>query len=350
MRARPARLGDLAAAVGGTVRGNPDRVVSGLLGLEEAGPDELSFLIASRYRGKAAASGAGALLVPASEADRPELAGRDLLVADPVEGARVVLLATLYPPLERPAGIHPTASIEAGAEVDPSATVGAYVVVGEGSVVGPRSVLHPHVVVGRCCRLGAEVVLHPHVVLYDDTELGERVVIHAGTVVGADGFGYWTERGVHRKVPQVGRVVVEADVEIGALSAIDRATVGETSIGAGTKIDNLVQVGHNVKVGKGAILCGQAGIAGSTRLGDYVVLGGQTGVLGHIEVAAGTQVASKSAVLGPVEERSVLAGVPAVPIGSWRRQVAGLARLAEVLRRLRLVERKLGLGRVTEEE
>ncbi len=350
MKARPARLGDLAAAVGGRVRGNPDRVISGLLGLEEAGPDELSFLISSRYRDKAAASAAGALLVAESEAGRPELAGRDLLVADPVEGARLALLSALYPVSVRPAGIHPTALVETGAEVDPSASVGAYAVVGEGSVVGPRSLLHPHVVLGRYCRLGADVVLHPHVVLYDDTELGDRVVVHAGSVLGADGFGYWTDGGVHHKVPQVGRVVVEADVEVGALSAVDRATVGETSLGAGAKIDNLVQVGHNVKVGKGAILCGQAGIAGSTRLGDYVVLGGQTGVLGHIEVAAGTQVASKSAVLGPVEEKSVLAGVPAVPIGSWRRQVAALARLPEVLRRLRAVERRLGLGRATEEE
>jgi UDP-3-O-[3-hydroxymyristoyl] glucosamine N-acyltransferase len=184
-------------------------------------------------------------------------------------------------------------------------------------------------------------VLHPHAVLYDRTEVGAGSVVHAGVVLGSDGFGYATHGGVHHKVPQIGRVVVEENVEIGANSTIDRATLGETRIGAGTKIDNLVQVGHNVQVGRHCILCGQAGIAGSARLGDYVVLAGQAGVAGHIDLGDGAQVAAKSAALGPVPARTQVAGIPAIDMRRWKRQAVMLTRLEEMSRRLRALERKL---------
>jgi UDP-3-O-[3-hydroxymyristoyl] glucosamine N-acyltransferase len=187
-------------------------------------------------------------------------------------------------------------------------------------------------------------------VLYDDTEIGPGSVVHAGAVLGADGFGYATQGGAHHKVPQVGRVVVEADVEIGANSTIDRATLGETRIGEGTKIDNLVQVGHNVRVGRHCILCGQAGIAGSTSLGDGVVLAGQAGVAGHIEVGDRVQVAAKSAALASVEPGMVVAGIPAVELRRWRRQVALLSRLEEMSRRLRALEKRFGVSREEEEK
>ncbi len=338
MGERTFALGELANEIGGRVHGDPALVVSGVKTLEDAGPADLSLLTQAKYRAAALASRAGALLTaPAAGADR-ELAARNLLLADDPALALAKALALFHPPRAPRPGIHLTAVVAEGAVIDPSAHLGPYVVVGEGSMVGAGAVLHAQVVVGRGCAIGAGAVLHPHVVLYDGVELGERTAVHAGTVLGADGFGYATHRGVHHKVPQVGRVVVEADVEIGANSAVDRATLGETRIGAGSKVDNLVQVGHNVRVGKASILCGQAGIAGSTRLGDGVVLAGQAGVGGHLEVGSGVVVAAKSALLHSVAEGQH-AGIPAVGLAAWRRQVAALPRLSEILRRLKAVEK-----------
>jgi UDP-3-O-[3-hydroxymyristoyl] glucosamine N-acyltransferase len=244
--------------------------------------------------------------------------------------------------------VHPTAVLEAGCEVDPTAHVGPYVVVGAGSRVGPRAALHAHAVVGRRCVVGEGAVLYPHVVLYDETAVGAGSIVHAGAVLGSDGFGYATWRGAHHKVPQVGRVLVEEDVEIGANTTIDRATLGETVIGAGTKIDNLVQVGHNVKVGRHCILCGQAGIAGSTQLGDGVVLAGQAGVAGHIQLGDRVQVAAKSAALSTVPAGTTVAGIPAVEMRKWRRQTVLVSRLEEMSRRLRALERRLRLDEIDE--
>jgi UDP-3-O-[3-hydroxymyristoyl] glucosamine N-acyltransferase len=193
--------------------------------------------------------------------------------------------------------------------------------------------------------VGERAVLHPHVVLYEGTEVGAGSVVHAGVVLGSDGFGYATHGGVHHKIPQVGRVVVEEEVEIGANSAVDRATLGETRLGRGSKLDNLVQVGHNVQVGEASILCGQVGIAGSARLGKGVVLGGQAGVGNHLTVGDGTQVAAKSAVLADAAPGSRLGGIPAVELGAWRRQAVLLGKLEEMARRLRALERRVGIGK-----
>jgi len=339
------RLAELAELVGGRVEGDPERAVETIRTLEGAGPADLSFLTSPRYRAQAAASRAGALLVGKALADRAVL-GRDLLVVDDPGYALALLLARLHPDdpgnRRREPGVHPTAILEAGCVVDPTAHVGPYVVIGAGSRIGAGATVHAFVAVGRGCAVGEGAVLHPHAVLYDGTEVGTAAIVHAGVVLGADGFGYATHGGVHHKVPQVGRVVVEAEVEIGANSTIDRATLGETRIGAGTKVDNLVQVGHNVQVGRHCILCGQAGIAGSARLGDGVVLAGQSGVAGHIELGDRVQVAAKSAALASVEAGKVVAGIPAVEIRKWRRQIALTSRLEEMSRRLRALERKLG--------
>jgi len=334
------RLAELAALVGGRVEGDPERTVEAIRPLESAGPRDLSFLKDPRYRGQAAASGAGALLVGPALADAA--LGRDLLVADDPSWALARLLAVFHPEERRPPGIHPTAILEPGAAVDPAAHVGPYAVIGAGSRIAAGAAVLAFVAVGRNCTVGEEAVLHPHAVLYDGTEVGARSIVHAGVVLGADGFGYATHQGAHHKVPQVGRVVVEEDVEVGANSAIDRAMLGETRIGAGSKIDNLVQVGHNVVTGRHCILCGQAGIAGSARLGDYVVLAGQSGVAGHIELGDGAQVAAKSAALAAVEPRTAVAGIPAIEMRKWRRQAALLSRLEEVVRRLRAVEKLVG--------
>ncbi|HEV8629776.1 MAG TPA: UDP-3-O-(3-hydroxymyristoyl)glucosamine N-acyltransferase, partial [Thermoanaerobaculia bacterium] len=269
----------------------------------------------------------------------PELPQDLLICADPA-WALGELLRLFHPAPDVAPGIHPTAVVAASAAIDPGAAVGPLVVVGEESRVEAGAVLHAGVVVGARCRIGPGTVIYPRAVLYDDTELGARVIVHAGAVLGADGFGFAPRGGALVKVPQVGRVVVEDDVEIGANSAIDRATLEETRIGAGSKLDNLVQVGHNVRLGKGCVICGQAGIAGSTRLGDGVVLAGQAGVGGHLEVGDGAQVAAKSAALQSVPAGAKLAGIPGVPLAEWRRQVSLLPRLAELFRRVRRLEHK----------
>jgi UDP-3-O-[3-hydroxymyristoyl] glucosamine N-acyltransferase len=335
------RLAELAELVGGRIEGDPERAVETIRILEEAGPADLSFLTSPRYRAQAAASSAGVLLVGPALADKTVL-GRDLLVVDDPGYALALLLARFHPAGGREPGVHPTAILEPGCVVDPTAHVGPYVVIGEGSRVGTNAQLHAFVAVGRSCVVGEGAVLHPHAVLYDGTEVGAASVVHAGVVLGADGFGYATHGGAHHKVPQLGRVIVEANVEIGANSTVDRATLGATRIGAGTKIDNLVQVGHNVQVGKHCILCGQAGIAGSARLGDGVVLAGQAGVAGHIQLGDRVQVAAKSAALASVEAGTAVAGIPAVEIRKWRRQAVLISRLEEMSRRLRALERKFG--------
>lgn len=340
------RLADLAQRIGARLVGDPDRTVRGVANLREAGPDELSFLTSPRFRRQAEASRAGALIagewaeeIVASPGDG---VGWALLVTDDPELALNRALELLYPRSEPEAGAHPTAIVDATAQVADDVYVGPYAVVGAGSTLGPGVVVEAHAVVGRGCVLGAGSVLHAHVVLYDGTVLGERVVVHAGTVLGADGFGYVSRSDGHHKVPQVGRVVIEDDVEIGALSAVDRAKVGATRVGAGSKIDNLVQVGHNVEIGARSILCGQSGIAGSSRLGEWVVLAGQAGVGGHIELGDRVQVGAASAAVRPVAEGTVVsATIPAMEIGRWRRQAALLGRLDEIYRRLRRLEERL---------
>jgi UDP-3-O-[3-hydroxymyristoyl] glucosamine N-acyltransferase len=344
---RSVPLLELAAAVGGRVEGDPRREVEAIRALDVAGPADLSLLNHIRYRRQAEESRAGVLMVTpvllsALTAAPGETPGRSYLLVDDPPYVLARLLEILHPEERREAGVHPTAVLEPGCEVDPTAHIGPYAVIGAGSRIGAGAAIHSLAVVGRACVVGEDAVLYPHAVLYDGTELGARVRVHAGAVLGADGFGYATHGGIHYKVPQVGRVVVGDDVEVGALSAIDRATLGETRIGDGTKIDNLVQVGHNVEVGKHCILCGQAGIAGSTKLDDYVVLAGQVGVAGHIQVGKGVQAAAKSAVLSSVEPGRQVAGIPAIELKKWRRQAVLTARLEEMNRRIRDLERRLG--------
>ncbi len=342
-------LGDLAQRLGGRVRGDERLEIAGIRAPADAGPTHLSPLFQPRFKAQVLASGAGALLVTSSWEADSDLANRPLLVVEHGPLALAKLLELFHASVWPEPGVHPTAVVSPEAEVAKSASLGPYVVVGAGSQIGDRVVLEAHVVVGRDCRLGAGAWLHPHVVLYDGVELGHGVRLHAGSVLGADGFGYATYRGVHHKVPQVGRVVLEAEVEVGANSTVDRATLGVTRIGAGSKVDNLVQVGHNVEIGKACIVCGQAGIAGSAHLGDGVVLGGQAGVSGHLTVGSGVQVAAKSALLQSTE-RGAMGGIPAVPLAAWRRQVAALPRLGEMLRRLRAIERHLGMKTAVREE
>ena len=328
------RLAELAELVGGEVRGDGAREVDSLRTLDEAGPRDLSFLSQASYREAACASAAGGLLVPAGG----ELEGRDQIVVAEPALALARLVDRFHPRVAPPAGVHPTAVVADSARVDPTASVGPYCVVEEAAEVGPRVELGAHAVVGRGSRIEEDAVLRAHVVLYPGTEIGARTIVQAGVVIGSDGYGFATVDGVHHKIRHVGVVEVGSDVEIGANSTIDRAVLERTSIGDGTKIDNLVQVGHNVRIGRACLLVAQAGIAGSSSLGDGVVVAGQSGIAGHLKIGDGVMVAAKSAVFKSLEAGRKVAGVPATDLPAWRRQQARIAKLEEMARRLRQLE------------
>jgi UDP-3-O-[3-hydroxymyristoyl] glucosamine N-acyltransferase len=348
------RLAELAELVSGRVEGNPERAVEAIRALETAGPADLSFVTQARHRARALACAAGVLLVGEDMAaglaagragsGRSGGGGADLLVVPDAGYALARLLALFHPAEVREPGAHPTAIVEAGAVVDPTAHLGPYAVIGAGSTVGAGAAVLAHAVVGRGCAIGEGTLIHPHAVLYDRTAVGARCIVHSGVVLGGDGFGYATRGGVHHKLPQVGRVVLEEEVEIGANTTIDRAALGETRVGAGTKIDNQVMLGHNVQIGRRSLLCAQVGIAGSTRIGDGVVLGARVGAVDHVEIGDGVQAAAGTDVFESVAPGAVIGGSPAHEIGRWRRQIVLLWKLEEMFRRLRAVERRLEGG------
>ena len=328
-------LAELAVLLEAEAFGDTDRIITGVQSLVAAGPTELAPYTDSRYRSQLEDSRAGALLV---REFFPDLEHDQLVCAEPT-WALAMLLGRFCPEPPRNPGTHPTAVIDSTASVDPSASVGPYAVIGSSSHIGAEVILHPGVVIGDHCSVGERSVLHPGVVVYANTTLGKQVVVHAGTVLGSDGFGYVPHGGELVKVPQIGRLVVEDGVEIGANSTLDRATLDETRIGTRSKLDNLVQVGHNVRLGADCIVCGQAGIAGSTRLGSGVVMGGQSGAADHLEIGDGVQVAAKSAVLQSVDPGLKMGGVPARPLAQWRRLALLLPRIPELFRRVRSLER-----------
>lgn len=331
----PVPLGALAERVGGTLEGDPDRPISGVAPLDRAGPGEITFLSNARYIEQARRSRPGAIIAsPGSE-----LPGMNVIrVQDPYL-AMARLLGYFHPPERVEPGVRPGAMVARGAQVDPSAAVLEGARVGEGASVGARSVLHSGVVVGEGCQVGADCLIHPNVTLYPGSVVGDRVVLHAGVVLGSDGFGFAQDGATHVKIPQVGNVVVEDDVEIGANSTVDRATFGSTVIGRGSKIDNLVQVAHNVVLGPGCILVAQSGIAGSTRLGKGVIIAGQSGAVGHITIGDGARIGAKSAVTHDVPAGAFVIGHPAVDARLWKRAAAAFGRLPEIIRRLSRLER-----------
>ncbi|HUF92381.1 MAG TPA: UDP-3-O-(3-hydroxymyristoyl)glucosamine N-acyltransferase [Candidatus Limnocylindria bacterium] len=330
-------LGELAAALGATLEGEPGRVVTGVAPLASAGPDDISFLIDPRYREAARASRAGAFLTPAAPMDLP---GPALRCAVPQQ-ALIHLLTLFHPAAPAKPGIDPAAVVAADAHVDSSACVGALTVVEAGARIGAGARLFPLVYVGAGVEIGEGCIIYPHVTLRDGVRLGRRVIVHPGAVLGADGFGYAFHDGAHRKIPQVGGVRVEDDVEIGANTTIDRATFGDTVVGRGTKIDNLVQLGHNVEVGEHCIIVSQTGVSGSSRLGRGVVLAGQVGVADHLTIGDGAMIGAQSGLAADVAPGDKLLGSPARPILQAKRIMLAEARLPELLQRVRALERRL---------
>jgi UDP-3-O-[3-hydroxymyristoyl] glucosamine N-acyltransferase len=330
-------LRELAARLGCELSGDGDVELSGVAGIEEAGPGDLTFVANRRYVAHLARTKATAVvLAPGQEAPLP-----CLLSDEPyLTFARAV---ALLHPSERPApGVDPSARVDPTAVLGPDVHVGALAVVGSGTRVGARSVIHPHVVLGEAVEVGEDCILHSGVHIRERCRLGNRVIVQNGAVIGADGFGFARDgEGRYHKFPQVGIVVVEDDVEIGALAAIDRAALGETRISRGCKLDNLVQIGHSVTVGEDTVLAGQVGIAGSSHVGSRVTLAGQVGVAGHLTIGDGAIATAQTGIPSSVEKGAVVSGYPAIDNRSWLRSSAVFAKLPDLLKRLRALERRI---------
>jgi UDP-3-O-[3-hydroxymyristoyl] glucosamine N-acyltransferase len=337
-------LAELAARVGGEVDGDRTLVVEGVAPLEDAGPAHLSFLASAKYRKAFEASRAGAVLVEPAEPASP---GRTVVRVRNASLAFAKISTLFHPAPEAVPGVAPEAVVHPSARVHPSAQVMPLATVAAGAEVGARTILHAGVRIGEGARIGAGCVLHANVVVRERCVVGDRVVVQPGAVIGSDGFGFaFDPEGDgtgprHFKVPQAGIVVVEDDVEIGANAAIDRATLGVTRIGRGVKIDNLVQVGHNVEVGPLAILCGQVGVAGSSRIGAGAVLAGQVGIAGHLRIGDRVTLGAQAGVMNDIPAGETWMGYPARPHTAWAKTTATLDHLVELRKEVRALRREL---------
>jgi len=324
-------LGELAQRLGGRVEGDSERSIRGVATLARADSDQISFLTNPRYRDRLATTRAAALLVA------PDVAtsGHDRLVVDEPYLALARLLELFYPAPARVAAISSRAHVAEDAQIGEDVVIEPFAVVESDCQIGDGVTLGAGCVVGRGSRLGPKSELRPRVVLYPDTQIGARCLIHAGVVLGADGFGFATSGSTHHKIPQLDRVVIEDDVEIGANTTVDRGMLDPTVVGQGSKIDNLVMLAHGVRLDAGSLLAAQVGIAGSTHVGKQARFAGQSGAAGHLELGDATIVAAKSAVLQDLPAGSFVAGIPAVDHRGWKRSQALIRRLPEMLKELR---------------
>ena len=336
-------LSELAHLVGGKVIGDGDAEIWRAAAIDEAGPGDITFLANPRYSAHLKSCKASAVIIGArSTIEAPGKSGRGFLqVADPYL-AFAKVLSLFAPPPRFAAGISPLANIQPTAVLAAGVTVFPFVYVADGVSVGRDTVLFPGVFLGTGSSVGADCVLHPHVTVREGCRIGNRVILHAGVVIGADGFGYAGEGAARIKIPQAGIAEVGDDVEIGANTTVDRATLGRTSIGRGAKIDNLVQIGHNVTVGERAIIAAQVGIAGSTRIGNDVILAGQAGVVNHIEIGDGARIGPKAGIARSVPPGAMLSGaLEAGPHQEWIKVMALVPRLPELWNDVREMKRRL---------
>lgn len=333
-------IDELARRIGATVRGDGSASVSRCAGLEEAGPGDVSFLANRKYAKLLATSKAGAVVV--SPADAEQAPEKTLLVADdPYFAFRQAVVALHGFRTHAPPGIHPQAFIDDTAIVGELCTIRPFVYIAPRARIGKRCVIYPHCYIGKDAVIGDDCILYPSVTVYDHCVLGNRVILQAGCVIGQDGFGYATHKGEHHKIPQIGNVVIEDDVEMGANCAIDRATVGSTRIGKGTKFSDLVAIGHGTAVGKHNLLVAQVGLAGSVQTGDYVVMGGQVGVAGHLKIGDMVQIAAKAGVMNDLAAKGQYGGEPALPIHDAKRNVLATMRLPEMIVEFRKLQKRV---------
>lgn len=333
----PFTAAEIAHHLQGEVLGDSTVVLQNFAPADTAKAGDLTFAENAQYLARAEQSAASAIIVSGDGVTSNKVLIR-------VKDARIAFakaLGLFFPEPSFLPGIHPSAVIAPEAQVDATAHIGPYCVVGAKTVIGPRAALIASVCVADSCRVGEGTVLFPNVTVYPRSEIGRRVRIHAGSVVGSDGFGYVQDRGVHAKVPQIGNVIIGDDVEIGANVTIDRGALGPTVIGKGTKIDNLVQIAHNVQIGEHCLLVAQAAIAGSTRLGNYVVLAGQVGVSGHLKLGNQVVVAAQSGVMNDIPDGGKVWGTPAQADRETKRQIVALRQLPELLKRVAELEKRL---------
>jgi UDP-3-O-[3-hydroxymyristoyl] glucosamine N-acyltransferase len=334
-------LGELARRLECPVEGDAAIEIRRVAKIEEAGPGDLTFLANPKYASKLAATRASAVIMNGDAT--ANAAAPCAIIRSTSPYLTFARAAQVLSPDTRPApGVHPLASIAADAIVDPTATVSAFAVVGAGARIGARTIVHPHVVIGDGTAIGADCILHGHVSIRERCTIGDRVILQNGAVVGSDGYGFAPRAdGSHEKIPQTAPVVIEDDVEIGANTTIDRPAVGETRIKAGTKIDNLVQIGHGVVLGRNVLLAAQVGIAGSTVLGDSVQFGGQVGVGGHLTIGDRAKAVGQSGITNSVDADAFVSGYPAIDNREWRRSAAVFRKLPEMRKQLRALEERL---------
>ena len=332
-------VSEIAEQLQGEVVGDGNAILNSFAPANRAKPGDLTFAENENFFARAEDSAATAVI-----ADQRFSSTKKILIRVP--NARIAFakaLALFFPEPAKPPGIHPLAVVAASASVDPTAHIGPHCTVGERVKIGARCILQAGNFVGDDSTLADDVNLFPNVTLYPRTEIGKRVRIHAGTTIGSDGYGYVLDGGFHRKVPQIGNVILGDDVEIGANVTIDRGALGSTVIGKGTKIDNLVQIAHNVEIGEHCLVIAQVGIAGSTKLGHYVVLAGQVGVGGHLKIGNQVTVGAKAGVMTDIPDHGKWLGAPAQPDKQFKRQIIAIQRLPDLLKRLAEFERKSGI-------
>ena len=335
-------LQDLATLSGGELVGDESQAITGAAPLAEATAGEITFYADPRYMAQLRKTRASAVFVPTEFAETisPAL----IRVANPAKAFEQVVLRFAPEPVQFAPGIHPTAVIAADAKLGARVSVQPYAVIERGTTIGDDTVIGAHSYVGHEVTIGAHCLIYPHVTIRERSVLGARVVLHSGAVIAADGFGFEVVSGRHEKVPQVGIVQIDDDVEIGANTTIDRARFGRTWIKQGVKIDNLVQIAHNVVVGQHSLIAAQAGIAGSSRIGDYVMIGGQVGVTGHIEIGDRNIIAAKTGVSKDLPaDGGIWWSTPATPLRKVKEQIAWIHRLGKLFARVKAIEKKLGI-------
>jgi UDP-3-O-[3-hydroxymyristoyl] glucosamine N-acyltransferase len=332
-------LYEIARLIGGEIVGDKNVVIRGVSGIKEAKPGEITFIADSRYVDMLDMTDASAVIVSTELSGN----GKKPLVRCANPYLAFINLVNLWAAdeIRHPTGIHPTAVIGENVKIGVNVGIHAYVVIDDNAVIGDNVIIYPHTYMGRESRIGNGTLIYHAVTIRERVEVGERCIIHSGTRIGSDGFGFASDNGVHHKVPQVGVVVIEDDVEIGANVTIDRATFGVTRIGKGTKIDNLVQIGHNVTVGENCIIVAQVGVAGSTEIGRGVTLAGQTGICGHIKIGDNSVVGARSGVTKSVPPNSRVSGFPAGPHDKEQKIRAAIRSLPDLLKRLHVLEKRV---------
>jgi UDP-3-O-[3-hydroxymyristoyl] glucosamine N-acyltransferase len=327
------KLREIAEMLGGELAGDPDVEIKGAAGISDAKDGDITFLSAASLISKCIESKAAAVIV---KEPVPEIKKAQIKVSTP-QYAFARLLEYFYVKPFIVSGISDKAYVSDKAKTDEDVSVYPMAFVSDGASIGRKTVIYPGVFIGENSSVGDECIIYPNVTVRENVKIGSRVIIHSGAVIGSDGFGYVMEKGMHYKIPQVGGVIIGDDVEIGANAAIDRATTGNTIIGRGTKIDNLVQIAHNVKIGENSVIAAQTGVAGSTEIGNYVVFGGQAGVADHTRIDDGVMVGAQSGAMGHVK-KGIYSGSPMIPHRDWLKSIAIFAKLPELNKRIKELE------------